>query len=276
MQNKANCPKRGTEAVSRLRISDCGLRIGCRGTVAGPAGLPQGQLNKQTQFPAGYPRIIRMAIVRNEPNLGRSGGRDDPSFQDSIIPPFQFRPCRVGRGRGRSVGGTAVADDFFYHTGHDVVRQFLQGRLGGVGLEDAAVGEGADLADQLVGEAGERPSGTPEPARDRAAATRSANSGRLLYQLSSNSSSAASAGRGRAKCVLDADGIVGFQPLVDESHAGLAIGGESLLVHRGEAPPLAPPPATVPPCAKAGRGGGPPSDRTTARNTPSEPVVQDS
>ncbi len=26
-QNKANCPKRGTEAVSRLRISDCGLRI---------------------------------------------------------------------------------------------------------------------------------------------------------------------------------------------------------------------------------------------------------
>ncbi len=24
-QNKANCPKRGTEAVSRLRISDCGL-----------------------------------------------------------------------------------------------------------------------------------------------------------------------------------------------------------------------------------------------------------
>jgi hypothetical protein len=41
MQNKANF---------QLRIADFGLRIGYRGTVAGPASLPRGWLYKQTQF----------------------------------------------------------------------------------------------------------------------------------------------------------------------------------------------------------------------------------
>ncbi len=36
VQNKANCPKRGTETVSRLRISDCELRIGHRPAAGRP------------------------------------------------------------------------------------------------------------------------------------------------------------------------------------------------------------------------------------------------
>ncbi len=46
VQNEANCPKRGTEAVSRLRIADFGLRIGDRPA----AGGREADHAKQTQF----------------------------------------------------------------------------------------------------------------------------------------------------------------------------------------------------------------------------------
>ena len=85
VRNEPNCPKRGTEAVSRLRIGD---RL-----AAGrlPCGLRRAKRAKRTQFRALRPS--RDPII--------------PVFQHSSIPAFQSPRCRVGRGP-RGVGRGAI------------------------------------------------------------------------------------------------------------------------------------------------------------------------
>jgi hypothetical protein len=84
VRNEANCPKRGTEAVSRLRIGDrpAAGQVVC---VLLPRACA-GRLYKQTQFAE--------PIVRNEPNFGGVDRRAEyPAFHYSIIPPSRADAC---------------------------------------------------------------------------------------------------------------------------------------------------------------------------------------
>ena len=99
MRNKANCPKRGTEAVSRLRISDCGL-----GTDLRPARRPAAP---DLPKPAAQTNPISSRVdpeigvpgepgVRNKPNFpaGPGGPRPEGRGHD-CAKQTQFPPSRT-------------------------------------------------------------------------------------------------------------------------------------------------------------------------------------
>ncbi len=91
MRNKANSPKRGTEAVSRLRILDCGLATDLRradrlcetNPISERWTRPGAGCAKQTQFPAGT------------------------KSHHSIIPPFQYSSPLPGV---RNKANSSIAD----------------------------------------------------------------------------------------------------------------------------------------------------------------------
>ncbi len=88
-QNEPNCPKRGTEAVSRLRISDCGLRIGDRSA----AGRPCGLLPRLWQARCTNKPNWLGPIMQNEPNFsGRPGSRRTRCAERTQFPAGQDTP----------------------------------------------------------------------------------------------------------------------------------------------------------------------------------------
>ncbi len=95
MQNEPNCPKRGAEAVSRLRIADWGKTRRLRPSLGqlcetnpilpaggGAAAWNVGQMCKTNPISGGRPRP-QQRIVQNEPNSARPGTanvQNEPNF----------------------------------------------------------------------------------------------------------------------------------------------------------------------------------------------------
>jgi hypothetical protein len=106
-KNKANCPKRGTEAGSRLRISDCGLGTHLRRDVWTYAG----RLYKQTHFPAGPGYRVAWYSPRREllfPGCftvlscrPSAPGHGDSAKRNRAGPDAQRRCGPCGRRKGR-------------------------------------------------------------------------------------------------------------------------------------------------------------------------------
>jgi hypothetical protein len=89
VRNKANCPKRGTEAVSRMRIADCGSRIG-HGVAAGR--LPFGLLPRTR---AGQSRKTNPIC----PRTGRQGRGWSESCETKPISPDGQGRCQGERAK---------------------------------------------------------------------------------------------------------------------------------------------------------------------------------
>jgi hypothetical protein len=87
VRNEPNCPKRGTEAVSRLRISDCGLGQTRGGT---PARRP-------------IAFALRRPIAQSEPNFGLSGRDSGGPIAQNKAKPGQDGTSGEQRARERAI-----------------------------------------------------------------------------------------------------------------------------------------------------------------------------